>query len=115
VSRPVHRADARSRLRRLQPLFVAATLGLAAVLVYRALKPHSLEEIQRSLKSISPKHLGLGAMFTAASYLCLTGFDALAVRYTRGTLPYRKIAVASLISLTIGHTLGMARSARSTS
>ena len=49
-----------------------------------------------------------GATFTAASFLCLTGSDTLAVRYTGRDLPYRKIALASFTSLSIGHTLGFA-------
>ena len=57
---------------------------------------------------ISRHQLALGALFTAASFVCLTGFDALAVRYTRRDLPYRKIALASFTSLSIGHTLGFA-------
>src|SRR5690606_1118282 len=44
--------------------------------------------------------------FAAASYLCLTGFDALAVRYAGRPLPYRRVALASFVSLTIGHNIG---------
>ena len=40
--------------------------------------------------------------------MCLTANDTLAIRYTKGALPYRRIALASLISLSIGHTLGLA-------
>ncbi len=57
---------------------------------------------------ISGRNLALGAAFAAGSYVCLTGFDTLAVRYTRSDLPYRKIALASFTALSIGHTLGFA-------
>lgn len=50
----------------------------------------------------------LALLFTAGSFLCLSGFDTLAVRYTGRSLPYRKIALASFTSLSIGHTLGLA-------
>ena len=85
-----------------------AAFALAAVLVYRALQQYSMNEILESLKAISLRHLALAAAFTAGSFICLTGFDALAVRYTRGDLPYRKIALASFTSVSIGHTLGLA-------
>jgi glycosyltransferase 2 family protein len=44
--------------------------------------------------------------FVAASYLCLTGFDALAVRYAGRSLPYRQVALTSFVSLSIGHNVG---------
>src|SRR5690606_36044077 len=44
----------------------------------------------------------------AGSYLCLTGFDWLAVRYAGKPLPWRKAAVASFVSLSGGHNLGFA-------
>src|SRR5918994_371535 len=67
-----------------------------------------MSEILESLRAISFGHLALGAAFTAASFLCLTGSDALAVRYTGRALSYPKIALASFTSLSIGHTLGFA-------
>jgi glycosyltransferase 2 family protein len=100
--------NASSKLGRLQPLIGVAAFGLAAFLVYRALRQHSMSEIADSLWSISPGHLALGVALTAVSFLCLTGYDTLAVRYTGGDLPYRKIALASFTALSIGHTLGFA-------
>jgi uncharacterized membrane protein YbhN (UPF0104 family) len=97
-----------SWLKRLQPLIGVAAFGLAAFLVYRALRQHSMGEIIDSLRSISLGHLALGAALTAISFLCLTGYDALAVRYTERDLPYRKMALVSFIALSIGHTLGLA-------
>lgn len=97
-----------ARLKRFQPWIALAAVGLASFLIYRALKGYSLEEIRASLGQISVRHLALGAAFAAGSYLCLTGFDTLAVRYTRGQVPYRKIALASFVALSIGHTLGFA-------
>lgn len=97
-----------SRFKRLQPLIAVAAFGVAAFLVYRALRQHSMDEILDALRSISFDHLMLGAALTAFSFLCLTGYDTLAVRYTKRDLPYRKIALASFTALSIGHTLGLA-------
>jgi glycosyltransferase 2 family protein len=101
-------SDKSSSLKRLYPWIGVTVFGLAAFLIYRALRGHSLEEIVQSLGTISSTHLALGAAFTAGSFLCLTANDTLAIRYTKGDLPYRRIALASLISLSIGHTLGLA-------
>jgi glycosyltransferase 2 family protein len=96
------------RLRRLYPWIGVGVFALAAFLVWRALRRYSLEQILASLDQISLHHLALGALFTAASFLCLSGTETLAVRYTRRELPYRKIALASFVSLSIGHTIGFA-------
>jgi hypothetical protein len=101
-------SQASARLKRVQPWIAVAALGLAGFLIYRALRNYSLAEILAALGEISLPHLALGAAFAAGSYLCLTGFDALAVRYAGRDLPYRKIALASFTALSIGHTLGFA-------
>ena len=85
-----------------------AAFALAAFLVQRALQQYGMREILDSLGEISVRHLALGAAFTAGSFLCLSGSDTLAVRYTGRDLPYRKIALASFTSLSIGHTVGLA-------
>jgi uncharacterized membrane protein YbhN (UPF0104 family) len=95
-------------LRRLHPWIGVAAFAVAAVLIWRILHRYSLQQILDSLSMISLYRLAAGAACTAGSFLCLTGYDALAVRYTRSELPYRKIAFASFTSLSIGHTLGFA-------
>jgi uncharacterized membrane protein YbhN (UPF0104 family) len=97
-----------SRLKRLHPWIGIAAFAVAGFLLHRALRRYSVEEILDSLSVISLGHLALGALFTAGSFLCLTGADTLAVRYTGRELAYRKIALASFVSLSIGHTLGFA-------
>jgi uncharacterized membrane protein YbhN (UPF0104 family) len=46
--------------------------------------------------------------FAAASYLCLTGFDWLALRYVGRRISYPKVALASFCSLSLGHNIGFA-------
>lgn len=96
------------KLKRLHPWIATVAFALAAFLVYRALQRYSMSEIIDSLSAISLRHIALGAAFTAGSFFCLTWSDTLAVRYTKSDLPYRKIALASFTSLSIGHTLGLA-------
>lgn len=101
-------AAASFRLGRLYPWIGVAVFTLAAFLVYRALRQYSVEEIRASLGAISLQHLALGGLFAAGSYLCKTGNDLLAVRYTGSSLPYPKVALASFTALSIGQTLGFA-------
>ncbi|MDB5407828.1 MAG: hypothetical protein JWL84_2740 [Rhodospirillales bacterium] len=96
------------RYRRWMPLVTAAIIAVAACLVWRVLRQFSLDDVLRSLHRLSAGRLALAALFTAGSYLSLTGFDYLGVRYAGARLPYRRVALASFTGLSIGHTLGLA-------
>ncbi len=61
-----------------------------------------------SIAGIPSVNLALAFACAAASYLCLTGFDTLAVRHVGHWLPYHKIALTSFVSLSIGHNVGVA-------
>jgi glycosyltransferase 2 family protein len=95
-----------SSLKKLSIVIPVVLLPLALWLGYRALSEHSLADIQASIIGIPNLNLALALGFVAASYLCLTGFDALAVRYAGRSLPYRKVALTSFVSLSIGHNVG---------
>ncbi|KXF79119.1 hypothetical protein ATN84_05140 [Paramesorhizobium deserti] len=89
-------------------LFILLAICVAAYLLYRAISRYSLDEIIGSIQAISLGRLMAAFGFAAASYVCLTGFDALAVRYVGKKLAYRRIALASFVSLSIGHNIGVA-------
>jgi uncharacterized membrane protein YbhN (UPF0104 family) len=80
----------------------------AAYLVVAALRQFTLDEVVQSLRGVSAGRLGLAALYAGASYITLTGFDLLGVRYAGRKLAYRRIALASFVSLSIGHTVGLA-------
>jgi uncharacterized membrane protein YbhN (UPF0104 family) len=90
------------------PWVVLATVLLAGFLLYRTLSRYSFDEVVAAVWAVPSSRLALAAGFAAASYLCLTGFDALALRYVGKPLPYRKIALASFTSLSLGHNIGLA-------
>ncbi|HEX2217004.1 MAG TPA: UPF0104 family protein [Xanthobacteraceae bacterium] len=92
----------------LKPVFVVAVLALAGFLLYRTLSRYSLEGIITSVTMIPAARFGLAALFAAMSYLCLTCFDYLALRYVGQPLPYRYVALASFCSLSLGHNIGFA-------
>lgn len=86
----------------------AAIIALAAALLYHTLSGYSLDEIVQSIKAIPLQRLLFAGAFAAASYFCLSWFDWLAVRYAGKPLPYRKTALASFCSLSLGHNIGFA-------
>jgi uncharacterized membrane protein YbhN (UPF0104 family) len=102
------RSPGASRRRILNYLFAGLGLLLAGYLLYRGLSRYSLDEIAASLRAIPLGSLGLAGLFTAASYLCLTGFDWLALHYVGKPLPYPRVALASFVSLSLGHSMGFA-------
>lgn len=90
------------------PLVAAGLVALAAFLLYRALSRYSSDQLIASVMAIPSWRLASAGAFVAGSYLCLTGFDWLALRYVGRPLPYRKAALASFISLSLGHNIGFA-------
>ena len=93
-------------------LFIRLAIGTimagAAYMIYRAVREYSLEEVVASLGTIPALHIAGALSFAALSYLCLTGFDYLALRYAGKPLAYRRAALASFCSLSIGHNIGVA-------
>jgi uncharacterized membrane protein YbhN (UPF0104 family) len=83
-------------------------LMLAAFLLYRVFSRYTLSDVLESIGTIPGARIFGGLGFAAASYLCLTGFDWLALRYAGRPLSYPRAAIASFTSLSIGHNLGFA-------
>jgi glycosyltransferase 2 family protein len=100
--------DALVTPKRLSVLIPVIMLPLGLWLGYRAFRDYSLDEIAGAILAIPLAHLALALVCVAASYLCLTGFDALGVRYVGRSLPYRRIALTSFVALSIGHNVGVA-------
>ena len=96
------------KLHKYLPYLALAALVLACWLVWRSIRDYSPAEILEALRGIPRGHLLAAALLCAASYLALTGFDWLGVRYAGQRLPYRKIALASFVSLALGHSIGLA-------
>jgi len=87
------------------------TLGaavLAGYLLYRTLSGYSYAEIAASVSSIPVVRLAGAIGFMAASYMTLTLFDHLGLRYAGHRLPWRKAALASFTALSLGHSIGFA-------
>ena len=91
----------------LRLVIFAAVCG-AAFLLYRTLGQYTMDDIVSSVASIPMASFAAALGFAAASYLCLTGFDWLAVRYAGKPLAWRRTALASFVSLSIGHNIGVA-------
>ena len=89
-------------------IVAVAVLVLAAALLARALGRYDLEEVGAALVRLPWRQLIAAALFTLASYALLTAVDFMAIRYAGRRLSYPKVALASFIALSIGHSLGFA-------
>lgn len=83
-------------------------LGLVAagVLVWLTLRNYSLGEIVAAMKAVPPASIALALLFAAASYATLTLSDRIALRHLGHRIRYPSVALASFVSLSIGHTVG---------
>lgn len=93
-------------MRRLKAALVLGVLALAGFLLYRTLSGYSPGELAASLRAIPSARLVLALACAAASYFCLSWFDWMAVRYAGAPLAYRRVALASFVSLSLGHNIG---------
>jgi uncharacterized membrane protein YbhN (UPF0104 family) len=95
-------------MRNWKYVIAAAAIGLAAFLLYRTLSRYSLDQLIAAVTAVPVPRLLGAAGFAAASYLSLTFFDYLALRYVKRPLPYPKAALASFTALSLGHNIGLA-------
>jgi uncharacterized membrane protein YbhN (UPF0104 family) len=86
--------------------FVLLGISVAGYLIYRGLSRYRFDDIVRSVRAVPVADLAEAALFTAGSYACLTGFEWLGIRYTGNRLPYKKVALAGLVSLSLAHSIG---------
>lgn len=94
-------------LRRLAGPLLAATLFVIALRALRSeLGGQGVEDVLTQLAGLPAASVALGVLLTALSYLALTGYDALSLRYVRRPLPYRRVALASFVNYAVSQTLG---------
>ena len=82
-------------------LFIAALWVL-----YHQLKTYPIRDIIAHLHNLPAEALVLAILLTFFSYLTMTGYDTLALRYVRHPLSYAKTALASFIGYAFSNSLG---------
>jgi len=92
---------------RVRALFSVLLCCAAVFIVLFTLRRYEAHEVLAGLTMIPRKRILLGLLFSALTYLSLTGYDTLAFFHLKHPLPYRKIAIASFISYAFGNNIGM--------
>lgn len=90
------------------PAMAVLVLALVVTVAWRVVGEYRWDDIAEAMAAISPQRMARAAAFAAASYFCLTWFDWIALRCVGKPLPWRRAALASFTSLSIGHNVGFA-------
>jgi len=99
-------AGAKRLIRLVMPTAALLLFGLAILILHHSLQNYHLGDLRRALHSLPPGRLLLCLLLTAGSYLCLSGYDALALRYIGRPLAYRQILPASFVSYAFANNTG---------
>ena len=103
------RPPAPPRRSRWHYVFLAVGLAIfafAALLLARVLAKVSYADITAAIAGTSGGQIAGACLFTATSYLALTGYDGLALRQLRLKVRYRTAALASFTAYAVSFTLG---------
>ncbi len=105
---PLQARSAPSRYRQFALSFLSfALLAIAAAVIYQVLQEMSYQRLVEEFNKLSNPQLLLAALFTAGSYVVLSGYDWSALSYLGHNLPYRTIALASICGTAIANTVGL--------
>jgi len=97
----------RKILHSLTPLFGLLLFAVALWVLHHELRVYHLHDIMRHLRELPPHRLWLALGLTVISYLVMTGYDTLALRYIRHPLAYGKTALASFIAYAFSNNIGL--------
>jgi phosphatidylglycerol lysyltransferase len=91
---------------RFGPFFGVLLFALALWVLHHELRTYHSHDILRHLHELPARQVFLALSLTIISYLIMTGYDALALRYVRHPLSYGKTALASFIAYAFSNNMG---------
>ncbi|HKP94144.1 MAG TPA: bifunctional lysylphosphatidylglycerol flippase/synthetase MprF [Fibrobacteria bacterium] len=92
--------------RKLAPVLALALFAAALRTLHGELEGYNYRDILRHIREAPPPRILLALAFTCLSYLLLTGFDFLGLKYIGKQVPYRKTALVAFISYAFTNSLG---------
>jgi phosphatidylglycerol lysyltransferase len=91
---------------RFTPLIGLLLFFVALVVLRQFLQQYQYGQIVSYLRQIPASHAAMSIYLTALSYLALTGYDTLALRYIRHRMPWRRIGLASFVGYAFSNSVG---------
>ncbi|MGE0116158.1 MAG: bifunctional lysylphosphatidylglycerol flippase/synthetase MprF [Steroidobacteraceae bacterium] len=98
----------RAWLKYLLPVLSVLVLIAVLSLLHRALAGYHLRDVFRQLRGLPAATLWYAVLFAVASYVVLTGYDLLALRYVQQPVRIARGMMASFIAFAVGHNIGFA-------
>ncbi len=89
------------------PLLGFLLFMLALWFLFHELKTYHFTEIVAQTRALPRENLLLSFTLTVLSYLVMTGYDFLALRYIRQPLAYGRIALASFVGYAFSNNIGL--------
>ncbi|MDR3363289.1 MAG: lysylphosphatidylglycerol synthetase family protein [Desulfovibrio sp.] len=93
-------------LRYLGPVLIAAIFVLAVYLLYHKLKAYSIAQIRESMQQISYTRIAASMALTVINYMILVGYDWLALKAIRKTLPLPRVGLVSFVGQAVSYNFG---------
>jgi phosphatidylglycerol lysyltransferase len=85
----------RALVPKLLPFVTLALVVAAFVLLREQLRHFHFRDVKAALRELPRARVGLALALTCLSYVVITGYDALGIRYIERRLPFRRIAFAA--------------------
>jgi phosphatidylglycerol lysyltransferase len=101
------RMKKKAAIKKIGPFFGLALFGGAAVVLYRQLHAYRLHDILQWIRAIPAGQTWTAVLLTVGSYLVMTGYDLLALRYIRHPLALGKTALTSFLGYTFSNSIGL--------
>lgn len=98
----------RSRLKRLLPFVMLGLFSLALFSVFRQLQGYHWQDLIQGIRQMPFNRVGMALFVTLLSYLVMTGYDMLALRYIHHPLDAAKTALASFLGYAFSNNVGFA-------
>jgi phosphatidylglycerol lysyltransferase len=95
-------------IHRLAALFGVGLFAIAAWVLWREVSRLRIDTVLTQIHQIPGSRVLLAAGLTAGSYLMMTGYDVLALRYIGRRLAFAKTALASLVGYAFSNNIGFA-------
>jgi len=90
----------------LGTILAFSLFGAALYLLHRQVSAYDPEDVRNALAALSWQRIIAAFGLTAASYVLLMFYDALALRHMRKALPFGRVALASFTSYAFTHSFG---------
>ena len=91
----------------LGPVMSVGLFLVAAWLLHTVLKEHHFKEIITALAALPSGRIMAALVLTVISYLVMTGYDILALRYIKHPMPRLKTSLASFIGYSFSNNIGL--------